>query len=219
MLVKSTFWTELSSLRKLFIQKQSKDILSLQAKVHLGFLLLIMYCSASHRNQIMHLDLQLAFCLLNYMPSWHFFVYSYACVHVYRGTHVCLACVCIHVEITFNLQLFFFRSHASCFVRQGLLLIVDFAEYRGCLQQAPNILLFPPSSNGISSTYHHTKLFRWMLGLKTDLFVHGASTSSRVLSFQLLYIKNWKQNISLQYRYLGLLVVMKSYNQLDSVRM
>lgn len=60
----------------------------------------------------------------------------YACVHVYRGTHVCLR-VCVHpCRDQIQLQLFFFGSHSSCFVRQGLLLIVDFAEYRGCLQQA-----------------------------------------------------------------------------------
>lgn len=88
-------WTELSPLRKIFIQKQSKDILSPRAKVHLGFLLLIMYCSASHRNQIMHLDLQLAFCLLNYMPQLtHLCVYV-CYVHVCRGTHVCLH-MCVH---------------------------------------------------------------------------------------------------------------------------
>lgn len=165
-----------------------------------------MCCSKSHRNQIIHLDLQLAFCLLNYMSQLtHLCVYIYACVHVYRGTHVCLR-MCVHpCRDQIQLQLFFFRSHSSCFVRQGLLLIVTFAEYRGCLQQAPKILLFPPPSNGISSTYHHTKLFKRMLELKTDLYVHVASTSRRELSFQLLYIKKWKQNISLQYRYLGLL--------------
>lgn len=148
-------------------------------------------------------------------------MYIYACVHVYRGTHVCLR-MCVHpCRDQIQLQLFFFRSHSSCFVRQGLLLIVTFAEYRGCLQQAPKILLFPPPSNGISSTYHHTKLFKRMLELKTDLYVHVASTSRRELSFQLLYIKNGNKTFYCTIDTLAywLRVVMKLYNQHDSVRM
>lgn len=56
----------------------------------------------------MHLDLQLAFCLLNYMPCLTLLC-VYVCMFMCVEVHMCMlvrVCVCIHVEIIFNFSCF-----------------------------------------------------------------------------------------------------------------